>query len=236
MATFEESFLYPLILLLVGAGLSGLLFPFFTNRWQIHQKGLEIKIDLAGRMSQTVMGMITMIEFILTSALDFTGDSRKPLDDLNKGELDKEYRKLRADGAAIWAELYSYFPNHEDIGNKWHDLIEEIGSCYRQAKKISEKAKSNGNEAISEGAKLHREKAKSDVEDMKIQFEEKTRKGFLSGKYDSMELVLYTPMPKFSLLPGFIARSSLYKWLYKEGYVNTGPKRKKQIRERKEKS
>ncbi len=38
MATFEEIFLYPLILLFIGAGVSGLLVSWLTNRWEDHRK------------------------------------------------------------------------------------------------------------------------------------------------------------------------------------------------------
>jgi len=33
MATFEEGFLYPLYLLLIGAGVSGVLVDWLTNTW-----------------------------------------------------------------------------------------------------------------------------------------------------------------------------------------------------------
>jgi hypothetical protein len=67
-------FAHPVIILIIGALLSGLLFPIFTNRWQIHQKGIEIRINLIGRMSQTIMGMVTMIDTIV---------DKKPSEELN---------------------------------------------------------------------------------------------------------------------------------------------------------
>ena len=54
MATFEESFLYPLILLLVGAGITSLLIPWFTKRWEDRKKELEIKVDIASRMAEAI--------------------------------------------------------------------------------------------------------------------------------------------------------------------------------------
>src|SRR5688572_15919458 len=57
MATFEESFLYPLILLLVGAGVTSLLIPWFTNRWQDRRKQLEIKVDLVSKITEVYGSM-----------------------------------------------------------------------------------------------------------------------------------------------------------------------------------
>jgi hypothetical protein len=55
MVTLEQIFgifEHPLTLLLIGAGLSSLLIPWFTNRWQDHRKKLEIKVDIASKMAQ----------------------------------------------------------------------------------------------------------------------------------------------------------------------------------------
>jgi len=54
MATFEETFVYPLILLLIGAGVSGVLVAWLTNRWQNHRKELEIKVDIASKIAEAV--------------------------------------------------------------------------------------------------------------------------------------------------------------------------------------
>jgi hypothetical protein len=193
-------FAHPVILLIIGALLSGLLFPIFTNRWQIHQKGIEIRVNLIGRMSQTIMGMVTMIDTII---------NKKPSEEWNKEELTKEYRKLRVDGAAIWAELESYFPNQE-IGMKWSNLLEEIESFYRQALEISEAAKS----AADTG--------KAKIESKKREFKDRKRNEFLHEKYVIMEHVLNKPMPRFSLLPGFVVRSRLYKKLEKRRLLDAG--------------
>jgi hypothetical protein len=45
MATFEESFVYPLILLLVGAGVSGVLVAWLTNMWQDRRTERENKLE-----------------------------------------------------------------------------------------------------------------------------------------------------------------------------------------------
>ncbi|MGE5661260.1 MAG: hypothetical protein ACM3X1_03330 [Ignavibacteriales bacterium] len=190
-----QFFEQPVVLLVIGAILSGLLFPIFTNRWQIHQKGLEIRIDLGGRISRTVMGMITLIESkVLT----------EPFEELNKVELNKEYRKLRVDGGVIWAELESYFPNEEidfpnkEIGKDWQKLLEELECVYKDF-------------VATEPARGIDEK----------NFKDWKRK-ILHKKFVIMQRVLNRPMPRFSLLPGFVVRSRLYKTLKRRRLLDAG--------------
>lgn len=185
---------HPFVLLFVGAIFSGVLIPFFTRKYQIHQKGLEIRINLVGRISQTVMGMITTIDSIVNNK--------------RFEELDEEYRKFRVESAAIWAELESYFPNekknfpNEETGDKWHKLVEEIGKFYVRPKK----------DLVAE--KVVKDIAEPDIENKKREFERK-KKDFLHEKYVIMQLVLNRPMPRFSVLPGFLVRSSLNTRLVK---------------------
>jgi hypothetical protein len=60
MAAFEESFLYPLVLLLIGAGVSGALVTWFTHWLENRRKErefdvekrrieLEIKVDIGSK-------------------------------------------------------------------------------------------------------------------------------------------------------------------------------------------
>jgi len=54
MVTVEEIFGHPLTLLLVGAGVTSVVIPWVTNKWQDHKKKLEIKVELASKMSEVV--------------------------------------------------------------------------------------------------------------------------------------------------------------------------------------
>jgi hypothetical protein len=45
---------HPLLLLLVGAGVSSYLIPWFTNKWQDHKKEIDLKIDLISKMSDII--------------------------------------------------------------------------------------------------------------------------------------------------------------------------------------
>jgi hypothetical protein len=49
-----ELFSHPLVLLLIGAGVSSYLIPWLTNKWQDHKKEIEIKIDLISKMSDII--------------------------------------------------------------------------------------------------------------------------------------------------------------------------------------
>jgi len=153
-----------IIPIVIGAGASALLIPYFTSIWQVHQKELEIRVDLVRRISQTVMGMMTMIDSIVTT---------KPLKELNKKEVNKEYRKFKVDSAVIGTELDSYFPNQE-IGKEWDKLKEDI-------EKYFEVAKSDG------------DIGKTDIERKKKEIGPK--------KHVIILLVLNRPMARFSLRP-----------------------------------
>jgi hypothetical protein len=52
----------PLVLLLAGAGISGLLIPYFTRRWQDRQEELKIKAELILQFSKAVTETIRAIE------------------------------------------------------------------------------------------------------------------------------------------------------------------------------
>lgn len=54
MVTLEEILVHPITLLLIGAGVSSLLIPWFTNKWQDHRKELEIRVDIASKIAESV--------------------------------------------------------------------------------------------------------------------------------------------------------------------------------------
>jgi hypothetical protein len=49
MATFEESFLYPLYLLLIGAGVSGVAVAFLSHLLENHRKKRESRWRIRGK-------------------------------------------------------------------------------------------------------------------------------------------------------------------------------------------
>jgi hypothetical protein len=59
-----ESYLSnPLLLLVVGAAISGLLVPYITSQWQNHEKELELKTTLVARLSEAVSKILTAAQF-----------------------------------------------------------------------------------------------------------------------------------------------------------------------------
>jgi len=55
---------HPLIVLLVGAALTGILVPAFTRRWQNRQKELEIKAALVSDLSEAIMSIVMAVQFV----------------------------------------------------------------------------------------------------------------------------------------------------------------------------
>jgi hypothetical protein len=63
---------HPLLLLIVGALLSSWLIPSITQRWQNHQKELEIKTNLASQISESVTGITMAVQFAPLEAAEQT--------------------------------------------------------------------------------------------------------------------------------------------------------------------
>lgn len=91
---------HPLTVLLVGALISGLLIPAWTRRWQSHQKALEIKTQLVGDLSKSIMGMVMAIQFAHLRA-----------GSLEPAAFDKAYRDWEIESAVIGTKLQAYFPD-----------------------------------------------------------------------------------------------------------------------------
>lgn len=98
---------HPLTVLLVGALLSGLLIPAFTQRWQNHQKALEIKTQLVSDLSKSIMGMVMATQFAHIGA-----KSQKQAD------FDQAYRDWEIESAVIGTKLQAYFPD-TTIPSEW---------------------------------------------------------------------------------------------------------------------
>jgi hypothetical protein len=71
--SFERLLSNPFLLLIVGAIVSSLVIPSITSKWQDnHQKELEIKTDLVGRISQAVNGVYFATYEVQNPFLNFT--------------------------------------------------------------------------------------------------------------------------------------------------------------------
>ena len=109
---------HPLIILFVGALISGLLVPSITRGWQNHQKALEIKTQLVSEFSKSIMEIIMAIQFAHLGA-----ESQKQAD------FDKAYRDWEIQSAVIGTKLQAYFPE-TTIPDEWWGFSELVTQFY----------------------------------------------------------------------------------------------------------
>jgi hypothetical protein len=64
--TTWEKLSNPLLLLIIGAVISGILIPYFTRQWQDHQKDLELKTDLVSGISKAIVDLMLAAQLIET--------------------------------------------------------------------------------------------------------------------------------------------------------------------------
>lgn len=98
---------HPLTVLLVGALISGLLIPAFTQRWQNHRKALEIKTELVSDLSKSIMGIVMATQFAHVGAKS-----------QEQADFDQAYRDWEIESAVIGTKLQAYFPN-TTIPTQW---------------------------------------------------------------------------------------------------------------------
>jgi|SRR5215213_4489074 len=114
MATFEESFLYLLILLLIGAGVSGALITWFTH-WlenrrkervievERKRKEWEIKVELMSKMAEAA-------GYIHSTAVALVEQGVNKIPYTETDSLIEDRKKWYADGEIINSKLESYSP------------------------------------------------------------------------------------------------------------------------------
>src|SRR5829696_1273222 len=66
---------HPLVTLLVGAALTGLVVPRITRQWQLRQKRLEVKTALVAELSELVMRFLMAVQFVHVRAASFSQES-----------------------------------------------------------------------------------------------------------------------------------------------------------------
>jgi hypothetical protein len=126
MATFEESFLYPLVLLLVGAGVSGGLVAWLTNRWEDRRKErefavenrrkeLEIKVDIASRMAEA-------IGYQIANAMTVAHEAKVEFTAAQWHTLYENHKKYFADTNIIRSKLETYFSG-AGVNERWDCYI-----------------------------------------------------------------------------------------------------------------
>jgi len=86
-SNISQFFSHPLVLLLIGALISGVFIPYFTNRAAKYQKGLEIKTDLVRRINESVTRFVISLDFL---AVDLTATMRFERETMSNLGTDKK--------------------------------------------------------------------------------------------------------------------------------------------------
>lgn len=121
----EEYLSHPLVVLLVGAAVTGLLIPTWTRRSQDRQKELELKTELVGELSESIMEMIMAVQFChMTLTRQEDVDHRSLMTELNQA-----YREWEVRSAVIGTKLQSYFPT-TTIPEEWTEFSDTVGHFY----------------------------------------------------------------------------------------------------------
>lgn len=100
---------HPLFLLVIGAIISSMIIPVYTNQWQNYQKELEIKSMLAEEISTSISNII--INSRLVQIPGFTDNV-----DYTQAAIDWEVSKAR-----ISSIIGTYFAN-PFVKNQWEEL------------------------------------------------------------------------------------------------------------------
>ena len=110
--------LEPFLLLLATAILTGYLAPKITQRWQKHQKALELKTTLVSEINENVLHIVMAIQFAEMGAHSQTQE-----------EFDEAYSNWEVKRAKIGATLRSYFPRTKLVKD-WDEFSEIVVQFY----------------------------------------------------------------------------------------------------------
>lgn len=115
LRSFIKSVLsHPFVLLLLAAGISGLLVPYITNQWQNHQKELELKTNLVTQISKAIADIIIVSRIVQIPAYAYTNLS-----------YPNAYEQWEISKATIGSQIEAYFPENQ-IKQKWDNLSSAI--------------------------------------------------------------------------------------------------------------
>ncbi|MDQ3903517.1 MAG: hypothetical protein M3247_07750, partial [Thermoproteota archaeon] len=157
MGIIEDTFSNPIVTLVIGTLVSVGLIPYFSSRWQIHQKGLEIRLNLVGRMSKAIMEMMAMIEIFqkllpkeksTVSSTTQKGIKAHMALEESFETLKKKFAEFKVDSEVIRTELDAYFSPDVKIGEKWEELIRYIERFYERTKDDFEKEKLKSDDLV----------------------------------------------------------------------------------------
>jgi hypothetical protein len=126
---------HPLLILLIGAALSGWLIPTITRRWQDRQKEFELKNGLITEIIESITEIVMFRQYFRTAAIQYEAIRHFPAKEevakceqdvvAQKEQLDKAYLKWEVKTAVIEAKLRIYFPR-TGIPTRWNGIVKTI--------------------------------------------------------------------------------------------------------------
>jgi hypothetical protein len=114
---------HPLVLLLVGALISGFLVPIFTNQWQLRQNELELKNSLISRINESISGLVWAVQYAEVTS------GHPVLSTRAQENLDEYYRNSQIEREVIKSSLRAYFPNTQ-LPIEWVNLSSLVEDFY----------------------------------------------------------------------------------------------------------
>lgn len=118
----KQWFSHPLFIALISiaftAILGSILIPYLTNQWQVNEKELDVKFDLAGDISETVSSQ--MAKPIKYAHLD-PNSTAFPTESMLKDISENGEQCL-----PIRQRLVMYFPENTNLAEQWRDICASL--------------------------------------------------------------------------------------------------------------
>jgi hypothetical protein len=124
MATFEEGFLYPLILLIIGALISGVLVAKLTNRWENNKKKLDIKVDIVSKMDETITHQIGNAVLLVSQKKVNLSENEQ------NANLENMHKWYTLEAKRVESKLSTYFPE-TNLTDRWNSYAHTLMSFER---------------------------------------------------------------------------------------------------------
>ncbi len=100
---------HPLLLLLVGAIVTGLLVPSITHRWQTQQMGQDLKTKVIGEITDSSAATMSQLELTVLPEFGSTTSSSASA---------AQYQAWMQKGSSISSEIHAYFPD-KNLPSHW---------------------------------------------------------------------------------------------------------------------
>jgi hypothetical protein len=181
---------HPLLLLLIGGAISGILIPLVTRRWQDHQKEIELKIGLVNKINESLTDIVTAMKLI---DCKYAGFDKKIVYDA--------YREWEKSNAVILSQLGAYFPN-SDIKQKWDDYSQLVFKVYSLIEQPDVKVRIGLVQEIKD--RVSRGTSRIDPQAVAQNPPDRNswnilKQEILNEKNDITQSIIMKPMPLFSL-------------------------------------